>query len=62
MRDYGATGLPLDSYLKTINGRVTSGYGESGRKISNQLIFRVLKLIAEGYFIGIILNGSSQTH
>jgi len=53
----GATGLPLDSYLKTIIGSVTSGYGESGRKISIHTDFQSIEIDPKrATSIGIILN------
>jgi len=53
----GAAGLPLDSYLKTIIGSVTSGYGESGRKISINTDFQSIEIDPKrATSIGIILN------
>lgn len=53
----GTTGLPLDSYLKTIIGSVTSGYGESGRKISIHTDFQSIEIDPKrATSIGIILN------
>ena len=53
----GASGLPLDSYLKTIIGSVTSGYGESARNISVKTDFQNIEIDPKrATSIGIILN------
>ncbi len=53
----GATGLPLDSYLKTIIGSVTSGYGDSARNISVNTDFENIEIDPKrATSIGIILN------
>lgn len=53
----GRAELPLDSYLKTIIGSVTCGYGESGRKISVITDFQSIEIDPKrATSIGIILN------
>jgi PAS domain S-box-containing protein len=53
----GTTGLPLDSYLKTIIGSVTSGYGDSARNISVNTDFQNIEIDPKrATSIGIILN------
>ncbi len=53
----GTSGLPLDSYLKTIIGSVTSGYGDSARNISVNTDFQNIEIDPKrATSIGIILN------
>lgn len=50
-------GLPLDSYLKTIIGSVTDGYGDTGRKISVITDFQSIEIDPKrATSIGIMLN------